>query len=172
MGAGGVSGTNLIVNGSFESGTTGWTGYGDSIEVGTAGAYGVSAVTGAMVAELDANCVGSNTGFYQNVATVAGQTYQLTVDLAQRAGYAASTNTVEVWWEGAKIATIDPASTALTKYSFTVTAVDASSVSSSANRRVTTTALAASSTTSASSAPPPAVPARPRRPCLSPARTT
>ena len=127
VGAGGVSGTNLIVNGSFESGTTGWTGYGDSIEVGTAGAYGVSAVTGAMVAELDANCAGSNTGFYQNVATVAGQTYQLTVDLAQRAGYAASTNTVEVWWEGAKIATIDPASTALTKYSFTVTAVDASS---------------------------------------------
>jgi hypothetical protein len=47
--------------------------------------------------------------------------------VAQRAGYAAATNTVEVFWEGVKIATIDPTSTALTKYTFTVTAADASS---------------------------------------------
>ncbi|MCK6373166.1 MAG: carboxypeptidase regulatory-like domain-containing protein, partial [Zoogloea sp.] len=119
--------TNLIVNGSFENGTTGWCGNGDSIEINTAGAYGVSGVTGAKVVELDANTTCTVTGLYQDVATVAGQSYQLTVDVAQRAGYAAATNTVEVFWEGVKIATIDPTSTALTKYTFTVTAADASS---------------------------------------------
>jgi protocatechuate 3,4-dioxygenase beta subunit len=119
--------TNLITNGSFESGTTGWTGNCDSVEVNTAGAFGVSAVTGAMVAELDANTAGAGTGFYQDVATVTGQAYQLTVDLAQRSGTAAATNTVEIWWDGAKIATIDPTSTALTKYTFDVVAKDASS---------------------------------------------
>ena len=121
------SGTNLIVNGSFESGATGWTGVGDSIEVNAASCFGVSGATGTYVAELDANTAGSNTGFYQNVATVAGQTYQLSVDLALRSGTAASTNTVEVWWEGSKIATIDPTSTTLTKYTFNVVAQDASS---------------------------------------------
>ena len=119
--------TNLITNGSFENGTTGWCGNGDYIEVNTAGAYGVSAVTGAMVLELDANKTNTVTGVYQDITTVAGQSYQLSVDVAQRAGYAASTNTVEVFWEGVKIATIDPTSTALTKYTFTVTAADASS---------------------------------------------
>jgi hypothetical protein len=79
------------------------------------------------VLELDANCTGTVTGVYQDIATVAGQTYQLSLDVAQRAGYAAATNTVEVFWEGVKIATIDPTSTALTKYTFTVTANDASS---------------------------------------------
>ncbi|MBP7627364.1 MAG: carboxypeptidase regulatory-like domain-containing protein, partial [Zoogloea sp.] len=116
--------TNLITNGSFENGTTGWCGNGDYIEVNTAGAYGVSAVTGAMVLELDAYKTNTVTGVYQDITTVAGQSYQLSVDVAQRAGYAAATNTVEVFWEGVKIATIDPTSTALTKYTFTVTAAD------------------------------------------------
>jgi uncharacterized surface anchored protein len=69
--------TNLIVNGSFENGTTGWCGNGDYIEVGTASAYGVSGATGAKVLELDANCTGTVTGVYQDITTVAGQTYQL-----------------------------------------------------------------------------------------------
>ncbi|MDD3328251.1 MAG: SdrD B-like domain-containing protein, partial [Zoogloea sp.] len=122
-----IGSTNLVVNGSFENGATGWCGKGDYIEVNTAGAFGVSAVTGAKVLELDANCTGTVTGVYQDIATVAGQSYQLSLDVAQRAGYAASTNTVEVFWEGVKIATIDPTSTALTEYTFTVTAKDASS---------------------------------------------
>ncbi|NML29228.1 SdrD B-like domain-containing protein, partial [Zoogloea dura] len=119
--------TNLIVNGSFEFGTTGWRGLGDTVEVSTASSFGVSGATGSYTAELDANKTGTVTGFAQDVATVAGQTYQLSVDLAQRSGTAASTNTAEIWWEGVKVATVDPASTALTKYSFTVTAADASS---------------------------------------------
>ncbi|WP_374241629.1 SdrD B-like domain-containing protein, partial [Zoogloea sp.] len=128
VGGGVVLGTtNLIVNGSFENGSTGWCGNGDYVEVGSASRYGVSGATGSNVAELDANTTCTVTGFYQDVATVAGQTYQLSLDVAQRAGYAAGTNTVEVFWEGTKIATIDPASTTLTKYTFTVTAADASS---------------------------------------------
>ena len=119
--------TNLIANGSFESGASGWCGLGDVVEVSTAGSFGVSGATGSYVAELDANKTGTVTGFYQDVATVAGQTYQLSVDLAQRSGTAAASNTVEIWWEGVKVATVDPASTTLTKYSFTVTAADASS---------------------------------------------
>ncbi|KAB2964537.1 SdrD B-like domain-containing protein [Zoogloea sp.] len=119
--------TNLICNGSFESGASGWCGMGDSVEVSTATSFGVSGASGSYVAELDANKTGTVTGFYQDVTTVAGQSYQLSVDLAQRAGTAASTNTVEIWWEGSKIATVDPSSTTLTKYTFTVTAADASS---------------------------------------------
>ena len=111
--------TNLIVNGSFENGSTGWTGDGDTIEVGLATSYGSTGATGTHVVELDANKCGA-AGFYQNVQTSAGQVYELAVDLGLRAGTAASTNTVEVWWAGAKIATIDPTSTALTTYTFSV----------------------------------------------------
>jgi uncharacterized repeat protein (TIGR01451 family) len=128
--------TNLIVNGSFElpsavasgsvfySSISGWTGQGDTIEVGKASTYGVTGATGNNVVELDANKTGScniGTGLYQDVQTTAGQTYQLSVDLAARSGTATATNTVEIWWAGCKIATIDPTSTALTTYTFNVT---------------------------------------------------
>ncbi|MBX3678890.1 MAG: cadherin-like domain-containing protein [Rhodocyclaceae bacterium] len=119
---------NLIVNGSFEENSTGmfssikgWTGIGDKIEVGTASSYGVSGQSGSNVVELDANktCT-DNTGFYQAVNTTAGQTYELSVDVAARNCTSDSTNTVEVYWAGEKIATIDPTSTKLTTYTFTV----------------------------------------------------
>ena len=112
--------TNLVCNGSFESGTTGWTGSGDEVEVNTATSYGVTGATGAKVAELDANSCGT-TGFYQVIQTTAKQTYELSVDIAARAGTALATSTVEVYWAGSKIATIDPTSTAMKTYSFTVT---------------------------------------------------
>ena len=112
--------TNLVCNGSFESGTTGWTGSGDEVEVNTATSYGVTGATGAKVAELDANSCGT-TGFYQAIQTTAKQTYELSVDIAARAGTALATSTVEVFWAGSKIATIDPTSTAMKTYSFTVT---------------------------------------------------
>ncbi len=111
--------TNLINNGSFESGTTGWTGNGDTVEVNTAGAFGVTGATGSKVAELDANSCGVG-GFYQHVATTVGQAYQLSVDIAARSGTALATNTVEVYWAGKKIATIDPTSTTMKTYTFDV----------------------------------------------------
>ena len=115
-----VGTTNLVSNGSFENGSAGWTGDGDVVEVNTASCYGVTGATGANVAELDANRSGA-AGFYQDIQTRAGQSYQLSVDLADRTCTAVATNTVEIWWAGAKIATIDPTSTALTTYNFTVT---------------------------------------------------
>ncbi|MEK8049520.1 SdrD B-like domain-containing protein [Ideonella sp. DXS22W] len=120
--------TNLIVNGSFESQTaawgqyasiTGWTGSGDKIEVARGADFGVTNVSGTQIVELDANNCATG-GLYQDVNTVAGQTYQLSVDLAARANTSLATNTVEVYWAGTKIATIDPTSTALTTYNFTV----------------------------------------------------
>ena len=123
--------TNLIQNGSFEDPVvpstgssffnkiTGWTAVGDSLEVAKATVYGVTGASGTQVLELDANkAVGS---IYQDIATTAGQTYQLSLDVAQRYCTAAGTNTVEVWWRGAKVATIDPGSTKLTTYTFQVT---------------------------------------------------
>ena len=112
--------TNLVSNGSFESGTTGWTGSGDVVEVNTATVFGVTGATGLKVAELDANVCGT-TGFYQAIQTTAKQTYELSVDIAARSGTALATNTVEVFWAGSKIATIDPTSTTMKTYSFTVT---------------------------------------------------
>jgi len=112
--------TNLIVNGSFESGAAGWKGKGDSVEVGKASLYCVNGATGSNVLELDANVCGSGTGVYQDVATQANRTYELYLDVAARGYTKLSTNTVEVYWQGQKIATIDPQNTTLTTYKFTV----------------------------------------------------
>ena len=123
---------NLITNGSFENLNcgvpVGWCGLGDVIEAGAASAYGVTGATGATVVELDARYTASllgGTGLYQDVKTTAGQTYQLSVDVAARACTKLSTNTVEVWWNNTRIATIDPTSTALKTYSFSVTGTGA-----------------------------------------------
>ena len=123
--------TDLIVNGSFEEPATntytlansiiGWCGKGDQIEFGPAAVYGVAKAAGSTVVELDANRNGSNTGIYQYINTPAAQPYVLTLDVAARSGTALSTNSVEVWWRGSKIATIDPKDTSLTSYSFNVT---------------------------------------------------
>lgn len=121
------SNCNLIVNGSFESyyclGYTsslpGWNWTGDYFEINTPGTYGVTGASGNIVAELDAASCYTG-GFYQDVQTTAGQTYRLSVDLAMRAGTSSATNSVEIWWGGTKIATVDPTSTAMTTYTFNV----------------------------------------------------
>ena len=114
------AGPDLIVNGSFENWSAGWTGLGDSIEVGPASLYGVTGATGIRVLELDSNTAGSGTGIYQDVSTAAGQVYQLSLDVAARSGTTLATNTVEVWWGDARIATIDPTSTTFSTYTFNV----------------------------------------------------
>ncbi|URI09624.1 carboxypeptidase regulatory-like domain-containing protein [Aquincola tertiaricarbonis] len=123
---------NLITNGSFENldcgVPVGWCGLGDIIEAGKASTYGVTGATGSTVVELDARYTFSllgGTGLYQDVKTTAGQSYQLSVDVAARAGTKLSTNTVEVWWNNTRIATIDPTSTTLKTYSFSVTGTGA-----------------------------------------------
>ena len=129
-----VTGTNLIVNGSFEEGVSigssgwvhvnglpGWTKVGAPIEVGRGGTFGVTGFTGHNVVELDSNTCGTGTGLQQTVNTEAGKSYELSFDLGLRAHTAAATNTVEVFWRGTKIATITPTSTAMTTYKFNVT---------------------------------------------------
>ena len=123
---------DLIVNGSFESvnlagagsgqfaSIEGWTGNGDTIEVGLARTYGLTGASGQQVVELDATAK-ANAGLYQDVQTVAGQTYELSVDLALRGGSIVATNTVEVWWRGERIAAVDPTSTTFSTFTFTVT---------------------------------------------------
>lgn len=116
----GTAGPELITNGGFENWATGWTGLGDTVEVGPASLYGVTGATGIRVLELDSLTAGSGTGVYQDVSTAAGQIYQLSLDVAARANTSLATNTVEVWWGDARIATIDPTSTTFSTYKFNV----------------------------------------------------
>lgn len=130
----GIAAPNLIVNGSFENpaytgpvtaasfsaSIPGWAGIGDTIEYSVAATYGVSSATGSQVIELDANVKGAGTGLYQMVTTVASQNYTLFVDVAAREGTGAATNSVEVWWRGQRVGTIEPSSNKLTTYSFEV----------------------------------------------------
>ena len=128
----GNSTENLIVNGSFELGTlsavnntvqyptngqlTGWTnGAATSIEVWR-NFGGVVATNGNYLVELD-NAAAVDT-LYQNVQTTNGALYTLSVDLRARVG---NTDTVEVWWAGQRIATVNPSATAWTTYTYVVT---------------------------------------------------
>jgi uncharacterized protein (DUF427 family) len=111
-------GTNLLVNGSFEDSAVatgqyavfqtlpGWTAItGGRIELWNAH-NGVVATNGVDFAELD--YAGALDGFYQDVRTTAGQSYTLTFDLRARPNVAASTQGVEVVWNGQVVATTTP----------------------------------------------------------------
>lgn len=103
-----------IVNGSFEanaqaagswniySNLTGWTGGSAGIELrnGVAG----TAQDGANYVELDTT---GNSGMSQTVATLAAQTYELSLWYSPRAGVNGNSNGIEVWWDGAKLGTLN-----------------------------------------------------------------
>ena len=102
------TGSNLLVNGSFEAtalgvgqaagfqSVAGWTALtGGTIELWNA-VIGVTATQGVNFAELD--YLGGYDGFYQDIGTAAGQAYTLSFDLRSRPGYAISTQGVEVVW--------------------------------------------------------------------------
>lgn len=124
---------NLVINGSFEdpdvaiydvfTSITGWTGAGDRVEIVDNAAIPITNVAsdGTQLLELDADDGNATTGVYQDINTVPGRSYTLELDVAARGGTALSTNTVEVWWRGTQIGTIDPPSTAWATYTFTVT---------------------------------------------------
>lgn len=123
---------NLILNGSFEgpdvapigqfASITGWTGNGDDVElVDNNASVSNNASDGTQFLELDAQDGVVTAGVYQDVTTVSGRTYTLTFDLAARGGTALATNTVQVYWRGSLIATVDPASTNWQTLSYTVT---------------------------------------------------
>ena len=91
------------------------------MELGDAWAYGVSGPAGNTVVEIDADGGDAGGGVFQVVDTAAGQSYQLSFQLAARGGTAAGTNTVEVYWDGARVGTFTPSGHALAEYSLTVT---------------------------------------------------
>ena len=113
------SGSNLLVNGSFElpalgpggfaafSSVPGWTALpGGAIEVWR-GAFGVTPTDGAQSLELD--LLDGRDGFSQTVTTTAGQDYTLSFDTMLRpTGFDPGTQQVEVVWNGAVVATISP----------------------------------------------------------------
>ena len=81
-----TGGTNLVSNGSFESGSTGWVSNG-TIEVNSLlGNYGlVSAADGSFIVEVEGwDVTAQATYIEQTVATVIGQTYTLTWSVATR----------------------------------------------------------------------------------------
>ena len=111
---------NLIQNGSFESVADHWTnaGGGNIEAYHTGSVYGVTGVTGTNVLELDGEG-GVADQIYQDVSTENGKVYDLSLDVAQRSGFANS-STVEVYWNGELVESIDPASTNLETYNVQV----------------------------------------------------
>ncbi|UQD70284.1 hypothetical protein JEY40_30535 [Bradyrhizobium japonicum] len=119
-----ADGKNLLVNGSFEATTlapfadgrwgafqsvAGWTAIsGGTIELWN-NLGGVQATDGGNFGELD--YAGARDGFYQDVKTVAGQTYQLSFDARSRPGFTGATCSIEILWNNSVIATVPPAST-------------------------------------------------------------
>ncbi len=114
---------NLIVNGGFESNEVildrhwqvfdeleGWQPLNEHIELQESGLFAQqSASEGDQWLELDYNG-NAVEGVYQDVQTDAGQSYTLSLDVAQRINTAADTNTIKVLWNGEEVATIEPGS--------------------------------------------------------------
>jgi hypothetical protein len=127
-----AAGTNLLVNGSFESSSLaaydtghwgafgsvpGWTAIsGSAIELWN-NLNGVQATDGKNYGELDYK--GAQDGFYQDVKTVTGQSYDLSFDARSRPGFTGSTCSMEVLWNGSVVATVPPGNSWQT-YDFTV----------------------------------------------------
>ncbi len=119
---------NLIINGSFEDpdvGTSwglftsipGWTSSGPQIEIGHANVYGVTNNDLDQVMEMDST---GNAIVQQILGTSTGSSYDLSFGVAMRVGRVPTDCTVEVWWNGGLLTSIDPNSTVMAYYSFTV----------------------------------------------------
>src|SRR5262249_11659686 len=127
--------TNLVVNGSFEeppispgtiqyfSSLPGWQlAFGSSIELQNRAA-GLP-FDGNQLVELDSF---DNTGIFQDLPTVPGQSYTVTFHYSARPGVPASSGGMEFWWDGQLIAPIALDGTSLSEtdwhaYTFNLTA--------------------------------------------------
>ena len=123
----------LLTNGSFElsevtSGAgyqtfgsiSGWSASASQIELHENGvSTGQTASDGDQFLELDAG-PGNADNIYQDVQTESGKSYTLSFDVAQRPGLSASSNRIEVYWNGTLLDTIDPASTDWEKQTYSV----------------------------------------------------
>jgi Ca2+-binding RTX toxin-like protein/carbon monoxide dehydrogenase subunit G len=122
--------TNLIVNGSFETAVvgdnsnqlfnavTGWTADTGQIQIKGDGYGGQYADEGTQFADLDADT--GIDSFHQDIQTTNGQSYQLSFDAEARSGYATTTQTANVYWNGALIDSFDPSGTSYETHTYSV----------------------------------------------------
>ena len=89
------------------------------VEVWGKNFHNVKATEGDKVAELDFDNRRSN--LYQDVKTEAGVEYEFSFDFAKRSDSKAGSDTIEIFWNGEKIASVEPTSTAWNKAEFKVT---------------------------------------------------
>ena len=125
----GGDGQNLIVNSSFEDSAIGhwahftsipgWHAAEGKIEIDDNYAMPNHASDGHQFMEIDASSAQVD-DVYQDIQTVSGQDYTLSLDVAARSGTGLSTNTVEVYWNNALVESIDPASTDWETHEFKV----------------------------------------------------
>src|SRR6266571_7488409 len=122
--------TNLIVNGSFETAVvgdnsnqlfnavTGWTADTGQIQIKGDGYGGQYADEGTQFADLDADT--GVDSFHQDIQTTNGQSYQLSFDAEARSGYATTTQTANVYWNGTLIDSFDPSGTSYETHTYSV----------------------------------------------------
>ena len=112
-----TSGSERLVDGSFESATVGantWTHQSKvggwrsdtEVEVWGKGFYGLKATDGNKFAELDYDNRQSN--IYQMVQTEAGAEYTFTFDYMKRPDSTAGSDTIQVYWNNTLVGTVDP----------------------------------------------------------------
>lgn len=123
------AGKQLLVDGGFESAAVAagtWNSFSavggwksdTGIEVWGKGFYGIKATDGDKFAELDFD--GRKSNIYQDVKTDAGVEYAFSFDYAKRPDSKAGSDTVEIFWNGEKVGTVDPTKTAWSNAEFKV----------------------------------------------------
>ena len=123
------AGKQLLVDGGFESAAVAagtWNSFSavggwksdTGIEVWGKGFYGIKATDGDKFAELDFD--GRKSNIYQDVKTDAGVEYAFSFDFAKRPDSKAGSDTVEIFWNGEKVGTVDPTKTAWSNAEFKV----------------------------------------------------
>ena len=111
-------GSELLVDGSFESAVVGantWTHQGvvggwrsdTEVEVWGKDFYGLKATDGNKIAELDYDAGGKLSNIYQDVKTEAGAQYTFEFDFAKRPDSKAGSDTINVFWNGQLIGTVE-----------------------------------------------------------------
>ena len=115
-------GSNLITNGSFEANggsTDGWINLADrNAQVKSSGSNGVNASEGSYAVDMDE--APGNASLQQAISGLtSGTDYQLSFDAAEYTGYDGE---LEVYWNGELVATVDPESTSMATFTYTVEA--------------------------------------------------
>ncbi len=116
-----VGGTQLLVDGGFETAPTAANSWGHyttvggwhsdtGIEVWGKNFLGTHATEGNKIVELDYDTRFSKV--WQDVHTEAGKSYDFSFDFSERAGTAPSTNSIQVYWNNHLVGGFDPQSTA------------------------------------------------------------